>query len=1112
MRSHQEPSSSQSAAASEDEIPTVVLQEQMEAMLIDIATAESRVRELREELDTFESHPIFSTMMLAWFLSFNLSDYSLHRLDDLKRDALKAWQPVLSSFMEGGASDNLTEIDVRLFESIIQDVISHADMIAGSTETPENLILNLKRIAHTELDNARRGLEQNRNAFQECQITLQARGVVPASVLEMQRSIEEERRQEQEAKRAKEQRQKEILEEKQRATVAERRRERQRKLEEEEKQRKDREHEEERQKREILEEERKRRERDEEEYRRKALADANAKVADRPATTGMSSSKHAASHVSGRPKASSVSTPGYNSHFPKRMHAESAAAFEVTIEETVVDDQQSEAAHFGASYGQYNPSRPGQQGAFTASNAHVLGSEDGEVPSTPLIRRNRPKVPEPAVAAMVSSSTADSSAVLNNHYGYPANSTIPQHQHPHHADASGQYANHTYQEGANTQPPIPGGVQMQMPMPLPYVSDYNRTEYPMDHGRANQPQDMSHPNQQAHSAQHVSESHSALYPPQIISEEELKERLAQEQLEQIKKRNEEILREIYLGQEQQRLHALTIQNLEMQGHIHPQQHGQHAYTPYSQMGGPGAMHDGGQDALHAQNQFQGQAAYMSNQGFQQHQHVQQQGYQGYQGDQSVANYNGVMMNGQEPGGHQGDMYNYQHYPGYNHGNMASGTSNWNAQQQQQHHQQQQQQHQQHQQQQHQQQYSGYVQQQQQHQQQQQQQYPSPLTPAQLKLLQQQQQYQQQLQMSPEEPPKNGYADHRLQRVQSVSYSTSPYGHEYDFGPVEMKIGSGIVRMQQQPVQPPEPVKKQEKQVPATPPGQENNADSANVLPQIRAKPANLAGRRAPQVILSEEQQEAAAKALKEMNEDEGEEDTADTEVSEETVVDRGMQQPAKEKSLSPIRLETRLKPAKDIIHEVEQIEEPQDTEKRNDGGAQVETQHVDEEEDEEEETLHRRMHKLRVSPRPAVYTPKPTPMPAPPTSQERKKGPLLTPTELETPVAAPVAAPRPSPRPSPRPAPRPVSGMARASQEPLSIGTNGHRAYSSEDRKSLSSVTSESRSTEGDCMTPTEPSFEAKRMSLHRSPSSPPVVPKKPLALRSPRRNESQDEAWIGRK
>ncbi|KAK3844865.1 MAG: hypothetical protein J3R72DRAFT_437298 [Linnemannia gamsii] len=363
-------------------------------------------------------------------------------------------------------------------------------------------------------------------------------------------------------------------------------------------------------------------------------------------------------------------------------------------------------------------------------------------------------------------------------------------------------------------------------------------------------------------------------------------------------------------------------------------------------------------------------------------------------------------------------------------------------------------------------------------------------------------------MSPVEPttPTNGYADRRLERVQSVSYSSSPYGNEYDFGPVEMKIG-GIVRMQQQvqpPVQQTETAKKQSPPVPpvtpVTPvtPEHENDASSANVLPQIRAKPANLANRRAPQIILSEAEQEAAARALKEMNEEEveeqqqQEEETA-TEASEETVVERGMptqQQPTKDKQQPPIRLASRPKPVEDTTYEVEEAQQRQQREDE------------DEDEDEEDESLHRRVHRMRVTPRAAMYMPKPTPMPAPPTSQERKKGGQLTPTQSEVSVSAP----RASPRPSPRPAPRPVGGMARASQEPLSTGSSGHRPASSEDRKSISSVTSETRSLDGESINPTEPSIDNKRVSLHRSPSSPPVVPKKPMALRVARRNNSQDD------
>ncbi|KAF9928495.1 hypothetical protein FBU30_002344 [Linnemannia zychae] len=1107
MRNNRESSSSSSnsagVAVSEDDIPTVVLQEQLETMLIDIATAESRVRELREELDTFESHPIFSSMMLAWFLSFNLSDYSLSRIEDLKRDALKAWQPVLNSFMQDGSSDNITEIDARLFDSIIQDVISHADMIAGSTETPENLILSLKRIAHNELDNARRSLEQNRIAFQECQITLQARGAVPTAVLEMQRSIEEEQRKAQEAKRANEQRQREIVAERQRVQAAERLRfqEEQRKREEEEKEKKarrDREREE-RQKRELEERQRKERGRQEEEIRLKALAAARNKVATRPPNTTGPSTNHAASHAAGRPKAATVSVPGsypvYETNFSQRMHADSPAAYSLNIseEQTVVDDSSSEAGHLDP-YNRYNSSgRPGQLGVYSPI-PHAQSLDDGEIPSTPLLRRNRPlKMPEPAVPGIVPKSPVDSTTIPCNQYGYPTNSTVPQHQLQ--PDPPGQYTNQiahssTYQnQGANIQTTGPE-IQMQipMPMPMPYVSDFSRTEYPGDRGLTSQAQDMQHIN---HSAPHVPESLPTLYPPQIISEDELKNRLALEQLEQIKQRNDEILRDI---QEQQRIHAITIKNLELQGHHQQQQPSQHGYQPYSH---PGVVHDGSQEGMHAQNKFQGQTSFMSNQGYPQHaqhQHGHQHGYAGYQGeyvtDSSAANFIGPAMNGQEST-HQGDMYNYQHYQGYNHGNMTSNASNWNPQLQQ---------------------YSGFIHQQQQqyqhqhqhqqHQQQQQQQpyqYPSSLTPAQIQLLQQQQQYQQQLQMSPEESPNNGYADHRLSRVQSVSYSTSPYGNEYDFGPVEIKVG-GIVRLQQpieqQPTEqhPEQPMKKQS---PLVTPDQENNANSADVLPQIRAKPPNLANRRAPQVILSEEQQAAAAKALREMNEEEHEmEAAANIAASEETVTERGMgqQQPIQDQPL--LRPSPRPKVSDDAIHRVENVEMSQSTPTRDppkpEGQETIQYRIEDEDGEDEEETLQRRVRRMQVTAKP-VYTPKPTPIPVPPSSHERKKAQLLTPAQQDPPVPAP----RPSPRPSLRPAPRPTGGMTRASQEPLTINNN-----------SLSSVSFETRSVENETrsLTPTEPSVDTNRLSLHRSPSSPPAVPKKPVALRSPRRNNSEDD------
>ncbi|KAG0270962.1 hypothetical protein BGZ96_006086 [Linnemannia gamsii] len=241
-----------------------------------------------------------------------------------------------------------------------------------------------------------------------------------------------------------------------------------------------------------------------------------------------------------------------------------------------------------------------------------------------------------------------------------------------------------------------------------------------------------------------------------------------------------------------------------------------------------------------------------------------------------------------------------------------------------------------------------------------------------------------------------------------------------------------------------------------------------------------------------------------MHEEEAEEHLAATEISEETVVEREMPQPVKNKVLPPTRQTSRPQPTEIATYEVEHAEGVQETgsQEQRSGGSHEEEQHrgVDEE-DDEEETLHRRVRKMHVSPRP-VYMPKPTPMPAPPTSQERKKKRLATPPQTQ--AETPVTVLRPSPRPSPRPAPRPIGGMARSSQEPLSIGVIGHRAGNSEDRRSNSSATYEGGNVAP--KTPTEPSVDTKRMSLQRSPSSPPVIPKKPLALRSPRRDNSQDD------
>ncbi|KAF9944914.1 hypothetical protein BGZ70_004225, partial [Mortierella alpina] len=574
----------------------------MESMLIDIATTESRVRELREELDTFESHPIFSSMMLAWFLSFNPGDYSIHRVEDLKRDALKAWQPVLSTFVQdsssGGAQgQNLTEIEVRLFDSIIQDVISHANMIAGSTLDPEQLIQNLIQVAHTELEKARRSLEANRNAFQECQLMLQSRGVIPTSVLEMQRQIEEEQKKEQEARKAKEQRQKEVIAQKQREHQRKRELEEQKRQREREQEERRLQEQEEQRKQEALQKAHE----EEQEQQRKLEAlrikqeQLWKRMEARPARPFSSSVAVAsASHTAKAPSVSSpISLPAYNSAFAKRVHPESSAAFgmNITEEETVVTDQDPYEVH------------------FVAQPMNAVEQNDEELLATPLLRRHKP------ISSTPEASSAESAAAAHQ-APYPPSSP----------SAASRMAH-----------------PMQMPMPMPFIPDYKQHQFAasLDHTQGQGQGTMQAQDIPRSIPEHV----PALYPPQIISEQDLQERLAQEQLENLKRQNQEMERKIFLGQEQQRLHALTIQNIEMQGGVVPQ-----GYPPYSHMGGAvGSSHEPAQEeyrdhaqSMHSQQSSHGSfSPYGQQQGFvqqqqqhpsMQHQLQQQQGFQVYPSD------------------------------------------------------------------------------------------------------------------------------------------------------------------------------------------------------------------------------------------------------------------------------------------------------------------------------------------------------------------------------------------------------------------------------------------------------------------------------------------------
>ncbi|KAG0213957.1 hypothetical protein BGX28_003135 [Mortierella sp. GBA30] len=1091
----QQPSSASTPA--EDEIPTIVLQEQMETMLIDIATTESRVRELREELDTFESHPIFSSMMLAWFLSFNPGDYSIHRLDDLKRDALKAWQPVLSAFVQDNSSggsqggQNLTEIEVRLFESIIQDVISHANMIAGSTLPPEELIQNLIQVAHSELEKTRWTLEQNRNAFQECQLTLQSRGVIPTSVLEMQRQIEEEQKREQEARKAKEQRQKELIAQKQREL------QRKRELEEQERQ-KEREQEEirlmELEKQRQQEEQRKKREEvlrleREEQRKQETLKKKQEELWQRmearqtrpaSANASMSPATHALNPGSGRPKASSISSPisvpVYSAAFAKRLHPESTVAFGVNIteEDTVLTDQDSQEAHFSAQFSSpYGSSKPEHEransysvpGGYPPKNTANL--EDEDIPSTPLLRRPRP-------VANVTETVASSSLDV----------TTSAHQLPYPPPSP----------GVSSRLPLP----MQMPMPMPYVPDFHQKQYGQGQG-----QGQGHGQQTQEVPHSVPETIPALYPPQIISEHELQERLAQEQLEQIKRQNEEMERKIYLGQqEHQRLHALSLQSMEMQGaqavsgypgsqqeyvdhtqQMQSQFTNQGSYPPFAQQ-----QQQQQQQQQHQQQKYQ--QGYMAQHSLQQ-QPQQQQGYHIYPPEHVSSQYNAVVNSSQE-------QFNYQQqYGGYSNQNITSNTTNWGSHPHQnpgymQHHQQQQQHHHQH---------------------------PSSLSQAQQQQLYQQQQQQQQFQqqLPPGQQDPNGYSAQHL-HANNVTYSVSPHGQEYDFTPAivpgPVASTAEVVTSISAPISTSASTSTSTAAAAAastdlsdsTP---ENDASSPAVLPQIRANPVKTPVRRGPQAILSDEQKEAAANALKEeekekeIQEQDGdqapEEDEAQQSRSDVNETEAGS---SEEKNLAQDEDITEANSCKElpsITKELPAVPPSTPISKAHKSSEKQDNEHEvmdeEEEEEEEEEVLHRSVRKMRISP--VVSSPS-APAPVPGTLPATS----LRPAGNRTSVFAPFP-PRAAPRPAPRPSPRPVSVMledpiktAEKEVKPVAVDSSGSV---SDDGSAPTAATS------GGGPKNMQSTESIKRLSmLHRAPSLPPVVPKKPAALRSPRSPTSE--------
>ncbi|KAF9179006.1 hypothetical protein BGZ51_007254 [Haplosporangium sp. Z 767] len=1073
------------ADAAEDEIPTIVLQEQMEAILIAIATTEPRVRELREELDTFESHPIFSSMMLAWFLSFNPGDYSIHRLEDLKKDALKAWEPVLAAFLQDShnGSDqgqNLTEIEVRLFESIIQDVISHANMIAGSTLAPEQLIQNLIQVAHSELDKARRTLEENRNAFQECQLTLQARGVIPTTVLEIQRQIEADQQKEQEAKRAKEQRQKEI--------VAQKRREYERKKELEEKERREREEKERRER-----EQKEQREREQKELRLKeerrlqelenqkkqeALRKKQEELRQqrdikpvRPVSAVMSSAHHASNHPPGRPSTAPSSVPSslppYSAHFAKRVHAESPEAFAVSFseQETVLTDQDPQDAHDSHNSARFDHEQDHPRtipGSYPIKS--MIDAEEEVDPATPLLRRQRilPNLPEEPADITASSMPNESTTT---HYGpySPA---------------------HT--------PNLAPAILLPTQMPIPYIPERDRKEYGLNRSH-------SYVAGKTPELPRVMPEPRPLYPPQIITEQDLQSHLMRErleQLEQLKKENEEMEREIIQTQEQQRLQALALQNIEMQPAVVSQ-----GYGPYSHMS-QDEYHGHGQQM---QNHFPGHQLYPPyTQRHNVQQQQQQQSLQGYPvyhteygHEPSASAYVGPMTSGSDSTMNHGEQYNYQQYGGYSNHTMAANASNWGPQQQQQH--------------------AGYMHNQyQQHQQHQQQyQYSTPLLPAHQQQLyhqqqqQQQQQQQFQQQLSPGHQSHNGYVDPRIQGMQAnVTYSISPHSSEYDFTTIVSEA--------------PAIVAASEGAVSTEGPLQENDARSPEVLPQIRANPVKTPVRRGPQAILSEEQQEAAARALKAMDQDPEEDEVHETEVEKqctskkvslhiiESAVDATQHQQQSQNEEPNVETESPVDAEHDSGTEPSPVRPTKPSSDPIEDKVRVQVEE-EEEEEEEEEVLQRTVRRMHIVP---ALTPASRPESGSSPSSKKSLVPLPTITSPSETRARQVFAPfpnqRPPPRAAPRPAPRPISTlMTKPSLEPLSV----RKRCSSVSKPDIGSNTPPEPESPVQLTTTSKPKGsqpDAKqRGALHRAPSLPPAVPKKPLALRSPLSPSSTDKQVV---
>ncbi|KAF9897299.1 hypothetical protein BX616_005845, partial [Lobosporangium transversale] len=828
-------------------------------------------------------------------------------------------------------------------------------------------------------------------------------------------------------------------------------------------------------------------------------------------------------------------------------HTEPPMPFGISFaeEEIVVADQEPGATELGTSTETLDSNYLGKPVGYPPA------VDDQEVPSTPLLRRPRPYAITPG-----ENTVRMAVAPERFQYASHAHTDAPQHSEVQHLDHPTPY------------PPMPAPMVGQgldpvhMPMPRPYIPDYNQHEYGSDQGHS----------QSAGQARELPRSmpKPELYPPQIITDQELNDRL---RLEQLKKENEEMGRELLRGQERNRRHTMIIQNLELQGQ---------GYSQFSSLGPPLATHGNTSDEYqHFQSQYPGHPEYTAYAHQQQQQQQQQQQHQeqhqeqqkigfipqfqhqhhqqqpgfphhpsnqqlyqsycsGYASDPNAPSFKGSVINGgQDQPLDQADYYTFQSYGGYSNQITSGAIANWQQQ-------------------------PGFVYQQQHP-------YHPSLSPA-----QQQQQYVLSLQQQQQQSPTyqhDGYVDGGPHQTHAhVAHTTSSYVNEDNFVPTispSISLPTTTAAIAASPITPaatiatatmqlistiPTPTSHDEplpkisaKLTPTSPdkplpkiptksasasldePLRENDASSADVLPQIRANPIKVPIRRAPHAILTEEQLKlAAAAAAAEVNEAE-----------EQTVPAQDPPSTSTSTSTPALKVaaETPEQPSEDPVKE---HEAPTNhggdigtgptkwNQEQHHKAQQGATGYNKEDEEDEEETLQRSVGKIRITPRstpirtiPALI-PKPnqaassatassldstaTSVPSP----SRSPAPTLSSNQQSvkriSQVFAPFPGQRPAPRVTPRPAPRPaIGGMAKASQGSLSVA----------DQTVLDTTSSNGNSqtdSQGSDSHPPEPpssSPPVQNTLLARSPSSPtssyssgssrPAVPKKPLALRSPR-------------